>query len=73
MAKLKVDYIAPPLGSMFVSMSKKCSGTLAFQIEGDYLGIAFSGLRGLSLYPAMSIVMGDAVVGLKYNGRVPVN
>ena len=54
-------------------MFKNSSGTLAFQVGKDYLGVAFSGLRGLSLYPAVSVVMGDAIVGLSYLGRVPVN
>jgi len=41
-------------------------GTLAFMADGRYLGVAFSGLRGHSLYPIVSAVWGHCEVALRY-------
>jgi len=41
-------------------------GTLAFQVEDDYLGVAFSGLRCLELFPIVSAVWGHCEVTLTY-------
>lgn len=43
-------------------------GTLSFQVDNDFLGVAFSGLRGLELYPVVSAVWGHCEVSLKYIG-----
>lgn len=43
-------------------------GTLSFQVLDDFLGVAFSGLRGLELYPVVSAVWGHCEVTLKYIG-----
>jgi len=44
-------------------------GTLAFQIDNDFLGVAFSGLRGEELYPIVSAVWGHCEVTLTYIGN----
>jgi len=44
-------------------------GTLAFQVGNDFLGVAFSGLRGEELYPMVSAVWGHCEVTLTYLGN----
>lgn len=41
-------------------------GTLAFQVNNDFLGVAFSGLRGEELFPIVSAVWGHCEVTLTY-------
>lgn len=43
-------------------------GTLAFVVEGQYLGIAFRGLKGKKLYPIVSAVWGHCEITIKYIG-----
>lgn len=43
-------------------------GTLAFQVDGEYLGVAFSGLKGRKLYPIVSCVWGHAEISIRYLG-----
>jgi SPRY domain-containing SOCS box protein 1/4 len=43
-------------------------GTLSFQVDNDFLGVAFSGLRGMELFPVVSAVWGHCEVTLKYIG-----
>ena len=43
-------------------------GTLAFDIEGKYLGIAFFELPHIPLYPTVSAVYGNTEVSLIYHG-----
>lgn len=60
-----------------VNMQKKIGmlldmdeGTLEFDLEGVYLGIAFSGLpRNTCLYPAISAVYGNTEISLIYYGQ----
>ena len=42
--------------------------TLAFDIEGKYLGIAFTDLPREPLYPAVSAVYGNSEISLVYHG-----
>jgi len=44
-------------------------GTLAFQVNNDFLGVAFSGLRGEELFPIVSAVWGHCEVTLTYIGN----
>ena len=44
------------------------SGTLSFAASGIYLGIAFTGLRGLILYPVVNAVWGHCEISMKYIG-----
>lgn len=41
-------------------------GTLGFLVEGRYLGVSHTGLRGKQLYPVVSAVWGHCEVTLKY-------
>lgn len=41
-------------------------GTLSFQVDDDFLGVAFSGLRGEQLFPIVSAVWGHCEVTLTY-------
>jgi len=41
-------------------------GTLAFQVSNDFLGVAFSGLKGEELFPIVSAVWGHCEVTLTY-------
>lgn len=43
-------------------------GTLGFIVEGRYLGVAFSGLKGQKLYPVVSAVWGHSEIAMKYIG-----
>lgn len=46
-------------------------GTLAFMVDGQYLGVAFHGLKGLKLYPIVSAVWGHCEITMKYIGGLP--
>lgn len=41
-------------------------GTLSFVADGQYLGVAFTGLKGKTLYPTISCVWGHCEVGMRY-------
>ena len=41
-------------------------GTLAFQVCNDFLGVAFSGLRGEELFPIVSAVWGHCEVSWRF-------
>lgn len=43
-------------------------GTLSYVVDGQYLGVAFGGLKGKKLYPMISAVWGHCEVALKYLG-----
>ena len=43
-------------------------GTLAFVVEGQYLGVAFTGLKGKTLYPMVSAVWEYCEVTMTYLG-----
>lgn len=43
-------------------------GTLSYVVDGQYLGVAFGGLKGKKLYPMISAVWGHCEVSLKYLG-----
>lgn len=42
--------------------------TLAFDVDGKYLGIAFCDLPNEPLYPAISAVYGNSEISLIYHG-----
>jgi len=59
--------VVPDTFHMILDMDR---GTLAFQVKEDFLGVAFSGLRGLELFPIVSAVWGHCEVTLTYiNGH----
>lgn len=43
-------------------------GTLSFVVDGQYLGVAFRGLRGKRLHPIVSAVWGHCEITLRYLG-----
>lgn len=43
-------------------------GTLSFIVDGQYLGIAFRGLKGKKVYPIVSAVWGHCEITMKYLG-----
>ena len=43
-------------------------GTLSFIVDGQYLGVAFRGLKGKKLYPIVSSVWGRCEVSMIYHG-----
>ena len=43
-------------------------GTLAFVVDGQYLGVAFRGLKGMKLHPIVSAVWGHCEITMKYIG-----
>lgn len=43
-------------------------GTLSFMADGQYLGVAFRGLRGRKLYPIVSAVWGHCEITMAYVG-----
>lgn len=43
-------------------------GTLAFVVDGQYLGVAFRGLKGRKLHPIVSAVWGHCEITMKYIG-----
>ncbi|XP_016316457.1 SPRY domain-containing SOCS box protein 4-like [Sinocyclocheilus anshuiensis] len=47
-------------------------GTLSFMVDGQYLGVAFRGLKGNKLYPIVSAVWGHCEITMRYiNGLDP--
>ncbi|XP_053499502.1 SPRY domain-containing SOCS box protein 1 [Ictalurus furcatus] len=47
-------------------------GTLSFIVDGQYLGVAFQGLKGRKLYPVVSAVWGHCEIRIRYiNGLDP--
>nr|AFJ24733.1 SPRY domain containing SOCS box protein-1 [Schmidtea mediterranea] len=51
--------------SIFVLLDME-EGTLSFINDGQYLGVAFSGLKGRTLYPAISAVWGHCEVTMAH-------
>lgn len=43
-------------------------GTLSFVVDGQYLGVAFRGMKGKKLYPIVSAVWGHCEITMKYIG-----
>ncbi|XP_069099162.1 SPRY domain-containing SOCS box protein 2 [Pleurodeles waltl] len=43
-------------------------GRLGYMVNGEYLGTAFHGLKGKTLYPAVSAVWGHCEVSIRYIG-----
>jgi len=43
-------------------------GELSFEVDGQYLGVAFTGLKGKTVYPIVSAVWGHCEINLNYIG-----
>ncbi|XP_017774320.1 PREDICTED: protein gustavus isoform X2 [Nicrophorus vespilloides] len=66
-ALLKPDetFIVPDRFLVVLDMDE---GTLSFVVDGQYLGVAFRGLKGRKLYPIVSAVWGHCEITMKYIG-----
>lgn len=54
--------------SLFTVVLDMDEGTLAFVVDGQYLGVAFRGLKGRKLHPIVSAVWGHCEITMKYIG-----
>lgn len=52
----------------FLTVLDMDEGTLSFIVDNQYLGVAFSGLKGKKLYPIVSAVWGHCEITMKYLG-----
>ncbi|VVC37775.1 Concanavalin A-like lectin/glucanase domain,SPRY domain,SOCS box domain,B30.2/SPRY domain [Cinara cedri] len=66
-ALLKPDetFIVPDKFLVVLDMDE---GTLSFVVDGQYLGVAFRGLKGHELFPIVSAVWGHCEITMKYIG-----
>ncbi|XP_074032177.1 splA/ryanodine receptor domain and SOCS box containing gustavus isoform X1 [Leptinotarsa decemlineata] len=66
-ALLKPDetFIVPDKFLVVLDMDE---GTLSFVVDGQYLGVAFRGLKGRKLYPIVSAVWGHCEITMRYIG-----
>lgn len=63
----KEDLQVPESFKMVLDMD---AGTLAFVVDGQYLGVAFHGLKGKTLHPIVNVVWGHAEVTCRYLGGI---
>lgn len=52
----------------FLTVLDMDEGTLSFVVDGQYLGVAFRGLKGKKLYPIVSAVWGHCEITMRYIG-----
>ncbi|KAJ6219708.1 hypothetical protein RDWZM_005520 [Blomia tropicalis] len=63
------NFVAPETFLVVLDMDQ---GTLSFMANGQYLGVAFEGLKGQTLYPIISSVWGHCEITMRYiNGLKP--
>lgn len=63
------SFVLPDSLTVILDMDE---GTLSFMVDGQYLGVAFRGLKGKRLYPIVSAVWGHCEVSIRYiNGLDP--
>lgn len=69
MLKQDETFIVPDTFQMCLDMDE---GTLSYLADGQFLGVAFRGLKGKKLYPIVSAVWGHCEITMKYiNGLDP--
>jgi len=69
MLKPDETFVVPDAFMMCLDMDE---GTLSFLADGQYLGVAFRGLKGKKVYPIVSAVWGHCEITMKYiNGLDP--
>ena len=69
MLKPDESFIVPDNFFMCLDMDE---GTMSFMADGQFLGVAFRGLRGKKVYPIVSAVWGHCEITMKYlNGMDP--
>jgi len=59
------NFVVPDRFLVILDMDE---GKLSYMVDGQYLGIAFSGLKGKRLYPIVSAVWGHCEISMKYIG-----
>lgn len=59
------NFVVPDTFVVILDMDE---GTLSFAADGQYLGVAFRGLKGKKLYPVVSAVWGHCEVTMRYIG-----
>ncbi|XP_065564799.1 protein gustavus-like isoform X2 [Artemia franciscana] len=66
-ASLKNDetFVVPDKFLVVLDMDE---GTMSFVVDGQYLGVAFRGLKGKKLYPVVSAVWGHCEITMRYIG-----
>lgn len=57
------SFVLPDCLTVILDMD---DGTLSFMVDGQYLGVAFRGLKGKKLYPVVSAVWGHCEVSIRY-------
>ncbi|KAH9399483.1 SPRY domain-containing SOCS box protein 4, partial [Tyrophagus putrescentiae] len=63
------NFIAPETFLVVLDMDE---GTLSYMAKGQFLGVAFRGLKGKTLYPIISSVWGHCEITMRYiNGLKP--
>lgn len=69
MLKPDESFVVPDNFMMCLDMDE---GTLSFLADGQYLGVAFRGLKGKKVYPIVSAVWGHCEITMRYiNGLDP--
>ncbi|EDO41486.1 predicted protein [Nematostella vectensis] len=65
-ADIEHNFVVPDRFRVILDMDE---GTLAFEtLEGKYLGVAFRGLKGQTVYPVVSAVWGHCEIAMRYIG-----
>ncbi|XP_014672259.1 PREDICTED: protein gustavus-like [Priapulus caudatus] len=59
------NFVVPDKATIVLDMDE---GTLSFIVDGQYLGVAFRGLKGKKLYPIVSAVWGHCEITMRYIG-----
>lgn len=59
------NFVVPDTFVVILDMDE---GTMSFAADGQYLGVAFRGLKGRKLYPIVSAVWGHCEVTMRYIG-----
>ncbi|XP_029435064.1 SPRY domain-containing SOCS box protein 1 [Rhinatrema bivittatum] len=67
--ELNETFIVPDSFLVVLDMDE---GTLSYVVDGQYMGVAFHGLKGKKLYPIVSAVWGHCEIQMRYlNGLDP--
>jgi len=59
------NFVVPDTFLVVLDMDE---GTLSFVVDGQYLGVAFRGLKGKKLYPIVGAVWGHCEITMRYIG-----
>ncbi len=70
MLKPDESFTVPDTFMMCLDMDE---GTLSYLADGQFLGVAFRGLKGKKLYPIVSAVWGHCEITMKYLNSLDPN